>query len=332
MVEKETYVGNQLVGFRQNPEIPTSVVVSMYNVRQEIFQMIEGLFIPGVLHNLSTATQLVIIDDGSPLRHETSAMMDKYLGVFRHLAGDVVYKRFEANSGFAGAYNKGITRADGQVIVMVNDDVYLPKDSVAALVESATMDQTVGVVGPVIDATWTLQGTRLFRRIEDYSPKQIEKIEQFSLWLRRVMAGQRYVLQGSRTFLTGSCLTFQADVFHGVGPFDERFIYGLFEDVDWSRRVREAGYDLVVDAATFVEHGGTTRASHSLRQDRIKRTKAMIVNAIAYGRKWGCLHTVLIDLAHGMLQSYGMMSIDGEIIKTAQALGLWEEYRALRNE
>jgi GT2 family glycosyltransferase len=44
-------------------------------------------------------------------------------------------------------------------------------------------------------------------------------------------------------------------VFASVGPLDEGFDVGMFED-DYARRVRDAGYRLVCDEAVFVHHFG----------------------------------------------------------------------------
>lgn len=314
-----------------NTKPDVSVVVSMYNSKPETLEVIRGLFLPSLLRNVTSKTQVVIVDDGSPLYNETTSMIKGFESELKRKAGDVVYKRLEQNQGFGVAYNTGIERTDGQVIMIVNDDIYLPQGSVNSLVEVLKLDSKTGAVGPVIDSSWSFQGISLFGRIKDLSREQLQRIEDFSIWLRKVMAGENYKLKGSREILLGCSLAFKREVLDRVGYLDERYKYGLFEDADWERRVRLAGYDLVLDAATFVEHGGHKGGSISLRQHPEKHMKAIITNAIKYGKKWDCLGVLPIDLTKAMLQSKGVMSIQGEIVQTAKQKGLWDEYLRNRN-
>lgn len=84
-----------------------------------------------------------------------------------------------------------------------------------------------------------------------------------------------------------------------------------------------------VPRTIFVEHGGPEGGSHSLKQHPEKQSRAFILNAIKYGRKWNCLGALPVDLARAKLQSFGLMSINGEIIRYAKERGLWDKYLGL---
>jgi glycosyltransferase involved in cell wall biosynthesis len=52
------------------------------------------------------------------------------------------------------------------------------------------------------------------------------------------------------------CVLIRRELFRKVGPLDERFTVGMFEDGDYSRRLRERGLHLAVARDSFVHHWG----------------------------------------------------------------------------
>lgn len=308
----------------------TSLVVSMFNASPETIKIIEKLFLPSVLRNASSKMQLVIVDDGSPLYRETKEVIDTFQNDLMAKMGDVVYFRNEENLGFAASYNKGMERADGKVLLVTNDDIYLPEGSVKSMINVLRLYSGAGAVGPVSNSTWTFQNTTLFGRIKDYSPQEFERIEAFAVWLRKVMVGKTQEITREKGDLSGFCFALDREVLEQTGYFDTRYKCGMFEDVDFFQRARDYGYRLIIDEATFVEHGGPEGSGVSLNQIPLRRTWAAILNGIKYANKWHRYLDFPRYLARARDQGSGLMTITGEIIREAKEKGLWEEYLKLQ--
>src|SRR5262249_12548045 len=74
------------------------------------------------------------------------------------------------------------------------------------------------------------------------------------------------------------------DVFEDVGPLDERYRVGMFEDDDYSRRMKEKGYRLVCARDSFVHHAG--RAGFKLLGDA-QYNEGFSTNRRIYEETWG---------------------------------------------
>jgi len=292
----------------------SSIVISMYNVRPEAIEVIDKLLMPSLLNNIDSGKQLILLDDASPLCKETSALVDKYRPDLERKLGDFKYLENDQNLGFSGSYNKGMKSSDGKAVMISNDDVYFPLQSIDSLFNVLNSHPDAGAVGPVTNYAYNFQNTRLFGRIRDYSAGELQRIEDFASELRKIMQDKTYESFG----LIGFCLAFRKDVLEDVGYFDERYKHGLYEDSDLNRKIINSGRKIILDASTFVEHGGPDGGSMSIDINSLKGMKALFVNMFKYVTKWNDYSKITTGLIRSIRQSQDIGTITVDILKEAE--------------
>lgn len=184
------------------------------------------------------------------------------------------------NLGFARGVNEAIQHTDSEFIVLLNPDAIASCDSLARLVAFLEEHPDVGIVAPTVRSNdgsiqltfgplptlLSVVGSTL--GVRSRLAALLETVPLLGTPLRPWLASAGHAVEGSEVCqvrdvatVSGVCLATSKRVFQDVGPFDERFFMYL-EDVDWSKRVREAGWRIV-----RLPHVGIQHASgHSFRQ------------------------------------------------------------------
>lgn len=264
-----------------------SIIISMYNRKRKTLKVIDQLLFPSLLNNGCKDTELILLDDCSPMEEETELLVGKYLTHLKERFGDVVYSRSSVNLGFAGSYNRGISMARGKQIIIANDDLYFPRGSIGRLVGTLDGPEKFLIAGPITNANtaWSYQYCRQAPHIVEYTRQETERLEAFGQWLHHLMEGQTLKTDN----LCGFCFAADAAMLRAVGGFDQRYVYALYEDTDLIQKIvkRYGKEKVVVNQAVFVNHGGIEGASGSILQHPVKMACALVVNGIRYANRWG---------------------------------------------
>jgi GT2 family glycosyltransferase len=191
--------------------------------------------------------QIVVVDNASS-NNEGQVLKDYF--------PDIVLIQNERNEGFAGGNNIGIRyaldREDCISILILNNDTTVTENCLS-LLQSYLTRNPKSIVGPKIlrfdrrDAIQTLGG-----KIFWGGTANVGKNKKSSQYTKNI----------NPDCISGACFLASKDAFEEIGLFDEDFFaYG--EDVDWSIRARQKGYEIItlMDSVIYHKHSQSTKGS-----------------------------------------------------------------------
>lgn len=179
-----------------------SVVIPAYNHAAFVAQAVES-----VLAQSEENLELIVVDDGS---------QDATLDVLVSFTDPRLQVITQENQGAHAAINRGLSRASGQFLAILNsDDVYHPR-RLERLVQVLEKDSSIGLVGSfieVIDTQGRVLGLK--RGYHSLEPWLLEKPELSF----RAGSDLRAALLTENYFATTSNFVMRREWFERVGPF-----------------------------------------------------------------------------------------------------------------
>ena len=178
----------------------------------------------------------------------------------------------KTNLGFAGGNNVGINLAlknGSDYVLLLNNDVIIPKDLLSNLVKAAEADKQIGLVAPKI---YFAKGYEFHK--DRYSNPELGKVIWYAggiLDTKNILCSHRgvdevdhgqYDKEVETDFATGAAVLINTRALQEIGNLAASyFLY--WEDVELSFRMRKAGWKVIYTPAAYLWHKVSVAAGGS---------------------------------------------------------------------
>jgi GT2 family glycosyltransferase len=184
----------------------TSLIMPCYFANQKMVKMTQECYYS--LKDTDYNDQVIIVDDGSPVQGNIG------------MTGLHKFIRLPQNKGYAGAVNAGLAEAEGDYLIICNNDIEF------------------------IQHDWLNHLLKGFN--EGYDIVSIRTTDADG-WLE-----DNYISEGDKF---GSFWAMRREVYEKIGGLDESF-GNYFEDLDYQKRAEDAGFKVGKNHAGIVHHYG----------------------------------------------------------------------------
>lgn len=281
-----------------------SVISVNYNGYSLTCAMIDSL-----RRHVTTPLEIVIVDNGSA-RDEAAPLRKRY--------PDVKVLRSERNLGFAGGNNLGFAAATGDYLLLLNNDTEVTEDTLHYLCETLDGDRSIGAVCP---------------KIRFFAPPQHIQFAGYTpltrITLRNALIGfgepddGRYDTPHDTPYAHGAAMMVRRETLEKAGPMPEvYFLY--YEELDWSVRIREAGYRIAYDprATVFHKESATTGRQSPLRSYYLTRNRLLFArrNRRGAARRLSVVYQLGVALPKSVLTSllHGRRDLAAAVLRGAR--------------
>jgi len=246
-----------------------SVIVLNYNGKKYLDGLLDNC-IASVLESDYTNIELIFVDngsnDGSPNYVREKFGSDSRLKIVC----------LEKNYGTAKGKNEGIKNSKGDIILLLNNDTFIPTKAIRRMVEVLQIDENVGIVGcKIVSPNGEIQteGVKFRKFLSILEVLFQNRFLDKNPGLYKKMRGVKMV-----DWVWGTAVMIKKDVIDKIGLHDENY-YAYSEQIDFCYRAKKSGFEvLFLTDVRIVHYGGITSGHFPVwRTDLICRNKLLFI-------------------------------------------------------
>ncbi len=202
-----------------------SIVIPNYNGKQLLEKNL-----PSVIKR-SEGAEIIVVDDGST---------DDSVAFLKSQYPKIKLIQQKKNKGFSSVVNTGVTAASGEIVMLLNTDAVPQGDFLAPLIKHFN--------DPIVFAVGCLD-----KSIEGV--KTVLRGRGIGAFKRGFLVHERgEVDKKSTLWVNGGSGVFRKDIWQKLDGMDEIYDPFYWEDIDLSYRALKAGYRIVFEKNSIVEH------------------------------------------------------------------------------
>ncbi|MFD3261312.1 glycosyltransferase family 2 protein [Paenibacillus lentus] len=208
----------------------TSIIIPTHNGLHLLTSCIESIH-----RHTEVPYEIIVVDNGS-----TDGTQEYCI------QADLTLVALPRNEGFPAACNRGLAIASGEQLLLLNNDVLVTPRWLSNMLRALYSADEVGIVGP-------LTNYASGRQQKDIEWGTLEEFMQIAE--RHNQADSEKWQEVQR--LVGLCFLFKRRLWEIIGPLDERYSPGHYEDDDYCYRARQHAFRLLISGDTLVYHAGS---------------------------------------------------------------------------
>jgi GT2 family glycosyltransferase len=226
-----------------------NIIIPVYNG----YEFVEKL-LPQLIDNSDIPFELNIIDDCSPDKR-----VFDLLTCLSKKNKNIKVSRNEKNLGFTKTVNRLLRQCDGDIIVLLNSDIEVPKGWLSRLIFPILHDPLVATVTPMSNAATICS----FPNVGDNELLEKSNIEIMNCSLHEMGRFYEDIPTG-----VGFCMAISQKALRKIGYLNEEaFSRGFGEEVDFCFRAKKNGFRNVLNTGLFIyhKHGGSFTSIEKLK-------------------------------------------------------------------
>jgi GT2 family glycosyltransferase len=200
----------------------------------------------------------------------------------------------DKNTGFAAAVNQGIQQSTGEYVLLLNPDTELMPGCLQPMLRYLRSHSDVGVSGgKILNTDGTLQGSvRRFPTAWDQAVILLKMHNFFPKIVAKYFCeGFNYDVEQEVDQVRGAYFWVSRKLLDKIGPLDAKNFFIWFEEVDYCRRAKDAGFKVMYVPSSVARHeGGASFAQEPSLQKQRWLNKSMR----NYFRKHGTALDVIV--------------------------------------